>query len=38
MKNKLSIQWFIEQHLDWEKILSEKPYSLIISRDEMFGK
>ena len=38
MKNKLSIQWFIEQHSDWEKILSEKPYSLIISRDEMFGK
>lgn len=38
MKNKLSIQWFIEQHSDWEKILSEKPYSLIISRDEMFNK
>ena len=38
MKNKLAIHWFIEQHSDWEKLLSEKPYCLIISRDEMFGK
>lgn len=36
MNTKLSIQWFIEQHSDWEKILSEKPYCLNISRDEMF--
>ena len=33
MKNKLAVQQFIEQHSDWEKLLSEKPYCLIISRD-----
>ena len=38
MTEKLAIQWFIEQHLDWEKLLSEKPYALVISRDEMLGK
>lgn len=35
---KLDIQWFIEQHSDWEKILSEKPYALTISRDKLFGR
>ena len=38
MKNKLDIQYFIEQHADWEKLLSEKPYCITISRDTMFGK
>lgn len=37
MKNKLCIQKFIEQHSDWEKLLSEKPYCITISRDVMFG-
>ena len=37
MKNKLNIQLFIEQHSDWEKLLSEKPYCITISRDVMFG-
>lgn len=37
MKNKLNIQLFIEQHADWEKLLSEKPYCITISRDVMFG-
>lgn len=37
MKNKLNIQLFIEQHSDWEKLLSEKPYCISISRDVMFG-
>lgn len=38
MKNKLNIQWFIEQHSDWEKILSEKPYCLHIVKDNFNGK
>jgi len=38
MKSKLDIQTFIEQHSDWEKLLSEKPYCLEIKRDKMFGK
>ena len=38
MKNKLNIQWFIEQHSDWEKILSEKPYCLHITKDNFNGK
>lgn len=38
MKNKLAIQWFIEQHSDWEKLLSKKPYCLIISRDVFNGQ
>jgi len=38
MKNKLALQQFIEQHPDWEKLLSEKPYCITISRDELFGK
>ena len=37
MKNKLCIQKFIEEHADWEKLLSEKPYCISISRDVMFG-
>jgi len=35
---KLAIQWFIEQHSDWEKLLQEKPYCITISRDVVFGK
>lgn len=35
---KLDIQWFIEQHSDWEKILSEKPYCITISRDVFNGQ
>lgn len=38
MKTKLDIQYFIEQHPDWEKLLSEKPYCITISRDVLFGK
>ena len=38
MKNKLNIQWFIEQHSDWEKLLSEKPYCLHITKDNFNGK
>jgi len=38
MKTKLDIQWFIEQHSDWEQKLQEKPYCITISRDVMFGK
>ena len=38
MKNKLDIQWFIEQHPDWEKLLAEKPYCITVTRDEMLGK
>ena len=35
---KLDIQWFIEQHSDWEKLLSEKPYCITISRDVFNGQ
>ena len=39
MKQKLEVQTFIEQHLgDWEKLLSEKPYCLTISRDVFNGQ
>lgn len=39
MENKkLAIQWFIEQHADWEKLLSEKPYCITISRDVFNGQ
>lgn len=38
MNKKLNVQTFIEQHSDWEKLLSEKPYCLTISRDEVLGK
>lgn len=38
MKNKLNIQRFIEQHSDWEKLLSEKPYCLSITRDVVCGQ
>ena len=35
---KLDLQWFIEQHSDWEKLLSEKPYCITISRDVVDGR
>ena len=35
---KLAIQWFIEQHKDWETILSEKPYCLNITKDTFNGQ
>jgi hypothetical protein len=38
MNKKLNVQWFIEQHSDWEKLLSEKPYCLTITRDKVYGK
>lgn len=39
MKKKLLVQDFIEQHPnDWEKLLSEKPYSLIITHDRIYDK
>lgn len=38
MNKKLNIQWFIEQHNDWEKILSSPPYSIKITRDMVFGR
>ena len=39
MNNKLDIQLFIEQHPnDWEKILSEKPYCITVSRDVFNGQ
>ena len=39
MKNRLLVQDFIEQHPnDWEKLLSEKPYSLIITHDRIYDK
>lgn len=34
MNKKLNVQWFIEQHSDWEKLLSEKPYCLTMSREQ----
>ena len=38
MNKKLDIQWFIEQHSDWEKLLTEKPYCITISRDVFNGQ
>lgn len=39
MKNRLLVQDFIEQHPDdWEKLLAEKPYSLIITHDRIYDK
>lgn len=35
---KLDIQWFVEQHSDWEKVLSEKPYCIAITRDVVNGR
>ena len=35
---KLEVQKFIEQHPDWEKILQEKPYCIMISRDVFNGQ
>ena len=37
MNKKLNVQWFIEQHADWEKLLSEKPYCLAITREQWNG-
>lgn len=37
MNKKLNVQYFIEQHSDWEKLLSEKPYCLSISRERWNG-
>ncbi len=36
--SKLDIQWFIEQHTDWEKLLQEKPYCITVSRDVFNGQ
>lgn len=38
MKKRLNIQQFIERHSDWEKLLSEKPYCLSITRDVVCGQ
>ena len=39
MKKRLLVQDFIEQHPDdWEKLLIEKPYSLIITHDRIYDK
>ena len=39
MKKRLLVQDFIEQHPDdWEKLLTEKPYSLIITHDRIYDK
>ena len=38
MEKKLDIQWFIEQHSDWERLLQEKPYCLTIQRDNVLGR
>ena len=37
MNKKLNVQWFIEQHSDWEKQLKDKPYCLSISREQWNG-
>ena len=38
MKQMLHIQKFITEHSDWEKLLSEKPYCLHITKDNFNGK
>lgn len=38
MKNELEIVKFIKEHSNWEDILTQKPYSLIISRDIWNGR
>ena len=39
MKKRLLVQDFIEQHPDdWEKLLTEKPYSLIITHDSFYDQ
>lgn len=35
---KLNLQWFIEQHPDWETLLGESPYCVKTSRETMFGR
>lgn len=38
MEKKLKIREFIRENPDWERLLTEKPYSLIIQHDEVFGR
>lgn len=38
MKTKLDLQWFIEQHSNWEELLSNEPYCFQISRDTVCGR
>ena len=38
MKKRLIVQDFIEQHQDWEKLLSEKPYCITVTRDRVCDK
>lgn len=35
---KLNLQWFIEQHSDWENLLREAPYHIKVSRETIFGR
>lgn len=35
---KLALQWFIEQHADWETLLQQAPYYITITRDEVCGR
>ena len=35
---KLNLQWFIEQHSDWENLLGKAPYHIKVSRETMFGR
>lgn len=35
---KLNLQWFIEQHSDWENLLGEAPYHIKVSHETMFGR
>lgn len=35
---KLALQHFIEQHADWEDLLSKEPYCFQISRDHVCGR
>ena len=35
---KLKIVDFIKEHVDWEVLLSQAPFNLKISRDQMFGR
>lgn len=34
----LKVLEFIKEHKDWEVLLSQEPYCIKVSRDEMFGK
>ena len=35
---KLNLQWFIEQHSDWENLLGEAPYHIKVSRETVYGR